>query len=199
MIEVENKFILSESDISHLTEGAEFLQEKVFTDTYYDTEDFILTSQDKWLRSRAGKFELKLPLYQGVERIIYAYDELEKEEDIERALGFEVDENFIDSLVDKMYLPFCVCKTTRRKYKNGDFNIDLDTVEFEEFTYSLGEIEVMVNDKSEVERATAKIMAFAERRGLKIAPVRGKVIEYLKGIRPDHYQALLKAGVVKDF
>jgi len=198
MSEVEKKFILSESDMGRLTEGADFLQEKVFTDTYYDTTDFILTSKDKWLRSRAGRFELKLPLYQGAERMIYAYDELENEEDIKKVLGFEMGKSFSDSLADNMYFPFCICKTTRRKYKSGDFNIDLDAVEFKEFAYSLGEIELMVNDKSEVKEATEKIMALAEEKRLKIAPVRGKVIEYLKRIRPEHYQVMLKLGVVKE-
>jgi adenylate cyclase class IV len=198
MIEVEKKFILSESDIARLTKGAQFLQEKAFTDIYYDTEDFILTSKDKWLRSRAGKFELKLPLYRGGERLAYAYDELENDEDIKKALGFELDKLFVDSLADNMYSSFCICKTTRRKYKSGDFNIDLDTVEFREFIYSLGEIELMVGDKAEVGEATEKIMAFAEGKGLKIAPVRGKVIEYLKRIRPEHYQVMLRLGVVKE-
>jgi adenylate cyclase class IV len=199
MIEVEKKFILSESDMCRLTEGADFLQEKVFTDTYYDTENFILTSKDKWLRSRSGRFELKMPLYQGEERMIYAYDELEDDEDVKKALGFEIDRPINDSLADNKYSPFCVCKTTRRKYKSGNFNIDLDTVEFKEFAYSLGEIELMVSEKSEVGEARERIAAFARERGLKITPVRGKVIEYLKRIRPEHWQVLFKAGVVEDF
>ena len=57
----------------------------------------------------------------------------------------------------------------------------------------------MVNDKSEVESAIEKIMDFAKSQNLTIAPVRGKVIEYLKRTKPNHYQALVQAGVVRDF
>ena len=37
MIEVEKKFILNEQDKERLTKEAQFLNERVFTDTYYDT------------------------------------------------------------------------------------------------------------------------------------------------------------------
>jgi len=42
-------------------------------------------------------------------------------------------------------------------------------------------------------------MNFAKTQNLTIAPVRGKVIEYLKRIKPNHYQALVQAKVIKDF
>ncbi len=57
----------------------------------------------------------------------------------------------------------------------------------------------MVNDKSEIEGAIEKIMTFAKEQNLTIAPVRGKVIEYLKRVKPNHYQSLVQAKVVKDF
>jgi len=82
MIEVEKKFILSEQEKERLIKDAEFLSERVFTDIYYDTEKFLLTSQDKWLRSREGKFELKLPLHKGRERLADQYDEIEDEQKI---------------------------------------------------------------------------------------------------------------------
>jgi len=48
MIEVEKKFILNEQDVERLTKNAQFLNERIFTDIYYDTENFSLTSYDKW-------------------------------------------------------------------------------------------------------------------------------------------------------
>jgi hypothetical protein len=57
----------------------------------------------------------------------------------------------------------------------------------------------MVNDKFEIESAIEKIMGFAKAQNLTIAPVRGKVIEYLKRVKPNHYQALVQANAVKDF
>ncbi|OGC82605.1 MAG: hypothetical protein A2788_00165 [Candidatus Abawacabacteria bacterium RIFCSPHIGHO2_01_FULL_46_8] len=97
------------------------------------------------------------------------------------------------------YSPFCTCKTTRRKYKKEPFIIDLDIVDFQDFIYYIGEIELMVNEKSEIESAIGKIIDFAKSQNLTIAPVRGKVLEYLKRVKPNHYQTLVRAKVVKDF
>lgn len=198
MIEVEKKFILEEIDKSRLTDGAEFLNERIFTDTYYDTKDFVLTSQDKWLRSRGDRFELKLPLHSGAERLADRYDELEDESSIKETLSFDVNKSLANNLKENDYIPFCICKTTRSKYKKGQFIIDLDVVDFQDFTYAIGEIELMVNEKSEIEEAINKIMFFAIKNNLKIAPVRGKVIEYLKRAKPEHFRALVKVGVVQD-
>ncbi|RJQ30190.1 CYTH domain-containing protein [Candidatus Parcubacteria bacterium] len=121
MIEVEKKFILNEQDKERLRKDAEFLNERVFTDIYYDTEIFSLTSKDKWLRSRDGRFELKLPLHEGVERLADQYDELEDKEKIREALNLPSNGNLADDLAKAGYFPFCVCKTTRRKYKKEPF------------------------------------------------------------------------------
>jgi len=199
MIEVEKKFILNEQDKERLTKDAQFLNERVFTDIYYDTEVFSLTANDKWLRSRGGRFELKLPLHEGADRLADQYDELEDEQKIREALNLLANGNLADNLAKAGYSPFCTCKTTRRKYKKEPFIIDLDIVDFQDFTYNIGEIELMVKEKSEIESAIDKIMDFAKSQNLTIAPVRGKVIEYLKRTKPNHYQALVRAKVVKDF
>lgn len=199
MIEVEKKFILNKQDKERLTKRAEFLNERVFADIYYDTNNFSLTSKDKWLRSREARFELKLPLHKGAERSADQYDELEDEQKIREALNLPLNGSFADDLTKAGYVPFCICKTTRRKYKKGLFIIDLDIVDFQDFTYNIGEIELMVHEKSEIENAVGKIITFAKEQKLTPAPVRGKVAEYLKRFRPDHYQALVQAKVVKDF
>jgi len=199
MIEVEKKFILNKQDKERLTKRAEFLNERVFADIYYDTNNFSLTSKDKWLRSREARFELKLPLHKGAERSADQYDELEDEQKIREALNLPLNGSFADDLTKAGYVPFCICKTTRRKYKKGLFIIDLDIVDFQDFTYNIGEIELMVNEKSEIESAVEKIIDFAKMQNLTIAPVRGKVIEYLRRVRPSHYQVLVQSGVVKDF
>jgi len=199
MIEVEKKFIISEQHKKRLTKDAEFLSERIFTDIYYDTEEFSLTSQDKWLRSREGIFELKLSLHNGVERLADQYDEIKDEQKIRQILNLPPNKNLADDLIKAGYLPFCTCKTTRRKYKKEPFIIDLDTVDFQDFTYHIGEIELMVRDKSEIEDAIEKIMDFAKAQNLTVAPVRGKIVEYLKRAKPNHYQALVKKKVVTDF
>jgi adenylate cyclase class IV len=199
MIEIEKKFILNEQEKERLIKDAEFLSERVFTDIYYDTEKFLLTSQDKWFRSREGKFELKLPLHKKREKLADQYDEIEDEQKIKQVLNLPLNKNLADNLIKVGYFPFCTCKTTRRKYKKELFIIDLDIVDFQDFTYNIGEIELMVNDKSEVEGAIKKIMNFAKTHNLTVAPVRGKIIEYLKRVKQNHYQTLVKKNVVKDF
>lgn len=199
MIEVEKKFILTEKEKARLVEGAEFLNEEIFTDIYYDTNDFSLTSNDRWLRSRDGKFELKIPLHQGADRLVDQYSELRDDQKIREALNIFSKESLFDDLTQRGYRSFCVCKTTRKKYKKGLFIIDLDIADFNCFTYTIGEIELTVNKKSEIKSAVDKILSFAGEHELAIAPVRGKVIEYLKRMRVDHYRSLIQAGVVKDY
>jgi predicted adenylyl cyclase CyaB len=199
MIEVERKFLLSEEEQERLTRDAEFISERAFTDIYYDTDTFALTTTDRWLRSREGKFELKLPLLQGTERIADQYTELEEEQKIRRVLNLPAETNFSQTLEQAGYTPFCICTSIRRKYKKDSFIIDLDKVNFQNFMYFIGEIELMVNQESEIKAAVEKIRTFAEENRLTIAPVRGKVIEFLKRERPEQYRALIQAAVVKDY
>lgn len=199
MIEVEIKFLLTDEEQNRLTAGADFLGEKAFTDIYYDTADFTLITTDRWLRAREGRFELKLPLQQGNERLADQYDELDEEPKIRLALKLPDANSFAETLEQNGYSPFCICNTVRRKYKKDPFIIDLDTVNFQSFIYYIGEIELMVNQESEITAAVEKIQTFAKENRLTIAPVRGKVIEFLKREKTEQYQALIRAGVVKDY
>jgi adenylate cyclase class IV len=195
MIEVEKKFILSEQDKKRLIKDTEFLSERVFIDIYYDTNIFSLTSKDMWLRSREGRFELKIPLHERIERLADQYDELTDEWKIREVLNLPSHGSLADDLTNAGYCPFCTCKTTRRKYKKKPFIIDLDVVNFQDFTYNIGEIELIVSDKSEIEHAIEKIVTFAKMHNLTTTPVRGKIIEYLKRAKPNHYQILVKCNV----
>jgi len=196
MIEVEKKFLLSEGDEARLLAGAEFLAEKSFTDIYYDTADYSLSVKDTWLRARDGRFELKVAMYSSTGRLVDQYDELEDEVKIREALHLEAGGDFTEVMARAGYLSFCTCQTTRRKYSKNGFIIDLDSVDFGDFTYNIGEIELMVHEKSDIDGAIEKILAFAKEHGLAMAPVRGKVREYLERKRPAHYQALVKAGII---
>jgi predicted adenylyl cyclase CyaB len=196
MIEVEKKFSLSADEINKLTAGSQFLGEKTFTDEYYDTEDFLLTAQDKWLRLRDGKWELKLTMNKGQaanKRKMDQYEELETEEGIKEALNIKSKKPLSLALAELGYKPFCKITTTRKKYKKGEFTIDLDQVDF---GYNIGEIELMVEDHGQMQEALDKITEFAGKNNLSLLPVRGKVVEYLKRNKPEHYQKLKDAGVV---
>ncbi len=192
MIEVEKKFFLREQDIERLITNSIFLSEKTFTDTYYDTQKYSLTTKDLWLRSRDNKWELKIPLH-DVRRLIDQYKELENEEEIRDFLSLPKKGNFTEVLRERGYMPFCTVTTTRKKYKKDDFIIDLDTLDF---GYSVGEIELMVESIKDIEIAIQKITRFAQEHQLPIIPVRGKVAEYLKRNSSDHYAALKAAGVI---
>lgn len=193
MIEVEKKFILSGADIERLTRGAEFLGEKEMKDAYYDTKDFSLTRGDKWLRFRGARWELKLPLRTD-SGWHDQYRELETEEEIAKELELNTQSQLGEELKQAGYEQFAKITTVRRKYKKDNFIIDLDEVDF---GYKIGEIELMVNDQSEMPKAIEKIASFAKKMGLTMAPVRGKLVEYLRRYKPEHYQALIDAGVVK--
>lgn len=196
MIEVEKKFILSDEEKSRLLEGADFIGEKVFTDIYYDTKDFTLTSADKWLRARENKFEFKVAMHAGAKKSLTQYDEIEDESRIGQVLGLSANKKLPEQLLENGYLPFCVCKTTRRKYKKENFTIDIDVADFGSFLYNIAEIELMVNDNSEMDEAAEKITNFAKSQELRVGPARGKIVEFLKRERPNHFEALIKSGVV---
>lgn len=200
MIEVEKKFLLSDVEHSTPTKDAVFLGERTFTDVYYDTPDYTLTTRDIWLRSRDGRFELKTPIHSGAERLADQYRESEDESEIIHLLEISLGA-FLETPLSKNFekhhlAPFCKCTTTRKKYKKGVFTIDLDTVEYgDDFTYTIGEIERMVSEELAVKDALHSILVFAEKHNLTIAPVRGKVVEYLRRKNKKHYHALIDAGI----
>lgn len=193
MFEVEKKFKLNSQQIKKLTKHAKFIGERVMTDIYYDTADFELIKQDVWLRSRNGKFELKIPMSDINKRKTEQYEEIEDEIKIKKFLNFDINESLKKILSTNKYRPFCVCKTTRRKFQKDKFIIDLDLVNFDRFTYRIAEIELMVKDKSEIAAAEKKILDFVKENNLKRSPSRGKVLEFLNHIMPKDYQSILNA------
>lgn len=205
MFEVEKKFKLSGDDIARLTDGAEFFGEKTFTDVYFDTAQFSLTKNDIWLRKRGNDFELKLPMHDENNRLTQQYQEIEGEEKIREIFAIPAVKEFESDIKDFSYKPFCRCITARKKFKKQEFIIDLDVVTYElpdgelaDFTYDLAEIELLVENKNEMSEAAKKIEKFAFDNGLENSYVRGKVLEFLKRKKPDHFQVLVDAGVVRE-
>ena len=130
MIEVEKKFLISEKEIPELLEGAEFVSEKKFTDTYWDTPDYSLTTTDFWLRSRDSRFELKVPMLGGGKRLVDQYEELDTDNQIANKLNLPVG-NLEDELRKANYSPFATITTLRKKYKKDGF------IQDEYFVYHL--------------------------------------------------------------
>ncbi len=198
-IEVEKKFVLSEGVENRLIEGAELINTKTFMDSYYDTDNFSLTINDLWLRNRAGAWELKVSLSQNKDKFADRYEEIKEEKHIREFLKLSSKSEFNNVLVQAGFSVFCECTTTRTKYRNGLFLIDIDHVTYSgtDYTYSVAEIERMVKSESDIEGALQEIIDFAKSRGIDLVSVLGKVHVYIKNTRPDHYKALIESGTIK--
>lgn len=194
MIEVEKKFLIDKSQISRLLKGAEFVNERKFTDTYWDTSNYSLTTTDFWLRSRDGRFELKVPMLGGGKRLVDQYEELDSDNQIADKLNLPAG-NLEQELRRANYKQFATITTLRKKHKKDGFIIDIDELDF---GYNIVEIELMVNEKSEIDNAIQKILAFAESHKLEVGQVRGKIVEYLRRNNLQHYKALVDAGIVRE-
>jgi len=94
-------------------------------------------------------------------------------------------------------IPFCHIVSQRRKYVDlqRGITVDLDKVVYPpQFSYCIGEVEVMAEDESRVAEAEEKINAFM--RDMRINSEKaalGKVIAFLLAERPDHFECLQKA------
>lgn len=188
MIEVEKKFVLERDELERLIKDARFITQKEFTDVYYDDNNYSLTTKNMWLRSRAGKFEFKCPvLLENNFSQVDHYEEIEDDDLIKRKLSINSNDPLIYSLEMKGYKDFASITTIRKKYKKQNFTIDIDNTDF---GYRVAEIELLVNNNNEIEYASKAIIDFADACGIKIGLVRGKLIEYIRQNRPDHFKAL---------
>ncbi len=192
MIEVEKKFILTSEQSARLIADATLVGKKEITDVYYDNATYDLTRGDKWLRKRNSRFELKLPIGDN-DSGVFIYNELENDAEICRTLGLD-DSSPLEAVLKKAgYNPFCVCKTTRTKYTLGEFNLDLDKAEFDDFEYEVAEIELMAESEEYTKAAERKIEKIAASYGLSNEGVRGKIVAYIARKRPQHFEALKQA------
>ena len=173
MFEVEKKFKIPAHFSRVLLEhGFKHVKEIHIKDKYFDSENYELTRNDYWLRRRGSKWQLKFP---AVEKEpdsvrIDRYQELEDQNAIfnrltavleaqsSRLLG-RTTTNLAEVLDLKCIAEF---ESFRTKYQCGSYTIDLDRANF---GYELGEIEVMCEDKSEIEEATKKIFDMAGKLG----------------------------------
>lgn len=193
MIEIEKKFILVKDDVDKIKALAEPLGETIFSDTYYDSSDFTLTRRDMWMRSRSGKFELKLPVNCDKNSNTNQYIEIDDKDEIAKVLDLDNADDLAVALSNKDIIPFCTIVTTRNSLKNGQIKIDIDETDF---GYSLVEFEILAEEKTQIHEAEDIIRDFANELGLGMENVRGKVIEYLRINSPEHYQALIESGTV---
>lgn len=196
MIEVERKVALNEEQLLRIETNAAFLEKATLTDTYFDSPDFRLSTNDIWLRERNCQFELKVGV-KGIRGKVDRYLEVQTEMEILAQLGLEGHKEFSQALKEASFSPYATFQTIRRKYRWEKFTLDLDLTYFEDFVYRIAEIELMVPQEEQIPQAEKEINEFMQQFGLSPEqPARAKLIEYLFQKSPNHYQALVNAGVV---
>jgi predicted adenylyl cyclase CyaB len=186
--EVEAKFICSKTDMKLFSSKFTFENEKKFTDIYFDTKDYFLTKQDFWLRKRDDFFELKKRIGASELRKVTSYEEITKNKEIENHLNqiFQKEKTLDEYLQE--FEPFASIETIRKKYKFNEFTIDVDSTNFGS---NFGEIELIVQDENEIEKAKAKIEEFFREYQLKRDKL-GKVAKYILENNPIQTEILMK-------
>lgn len=180
MIEVEKKFQPTEEQLAALLQDAEFVGDKVLEDKYYDYPDYRLFHKKIFFRNRNGEFELKL----GDDEGLGVSEELETEEEIKKY--FKTDKP-LKEFIQTNLVQIIEYVTKRKKYKKGEFNIDIDDLSF---GFSCIEIEVMIDDMSKVEEAKSKIYKLVEEFGIEKKNLPAKREEYFRIMKPEVYKLL---------
>ena len=197
MIEVEKKFKLEGSFFEKVKREGTFLSQKEFQDTYYDTDEWRYTLKNMWLRKREDTYELKVST-QKESGIIDRYDEITNPMGILKAMDLPLLPSIPNALEDSNITPFCSFWTDRRKYQLGEFIIDIDTATFDDLTYSVAEVELLVQEESDIAAAETKITKLLERASINWhKQVLGKLSYFLAKRRPEHYAALVDAKVIR--
>ena len=199
MIEVEIKVHVTDEQKAKLLYGATFISEKVFTDAYYDSDDFSLTSKGMWLRMRGDQFELKTPATQSggfnMHKNIPML-ELTNQNDIAQALHLNESykSNFDSALAQAGYKQLYRFTNTRQKYSKNNIIIDFDHADFGDLTYNLCELETIVEHKDQSQAALENLYAFVQTFGISTNRAEGKLGYYIKRKNPAHYQAIKQAS-----
>ncbi len=134
-----------------------------------------------YLRTRNGKFELKIKKPSGEIKI---EQEVEDVEEIKKY--FKTNKNLEDFTKEDMIV-FYEYVNNRKKYKKEDFIIDLDNLDF---GYSLVEVELLVDDESFVDEAVEKIKTLVESCGIEMKETTSKRRMYIKTVKPELYETL---------
>ncbi|CAM9525562.1 unnamed protein product, partial [Laminaria digitata] len=191
-VEVEAKF--SADDInkvkeSVLAQGGVFVGEQVFTDVYWDTEGCGLTERNWWLRTRAGRWELKASIMPAgdVGDEATAYREVTLASEIARELllagflgasealdieGLCLDEGLLEAAGFEAFATF---RTNRKKYSLNRYGVDIDRACF---GHQVVEIEQMSSPRmADIEAARNSIAVLARSLGAQREGASGRPVK----------------------
>ncbi len=192
MIEVEKKFFTSKPLYDFVYQQCEFEGERVIEDVYYDTPDFNLMLANTWLRNRNGAWELKVPTPDFSPEVT-SYEELEDAPSICRHVGIPGSTLSFDILKEYGYVPVVEFQSTRKKFRHGEFLIDIDETTFD---LELCEIELMVAGVDDIEAAQRKIIEFARSIDPELRETHvGKVRYFLITKYPEIDAQLVASGI----
>jgi adenylate cyclase class IV len=198
MIEVEIKCKPTAEQEAALLKGATFLGEEYLTDVYYDSAKYELSVRDYWLRTRNGKFVLKIPAAAckllDIQRNTPKH-EIEDEQEIRKILNLSLQGTLEQSLIIAGYNQLYTLAKRRKKYSKDGFIIDIDRATFGSLTFDLCEIEILIEKSEDADCATQKLIEFAECHGITLKPVLGNLIALIKAINPEHFEILEQARV----
>lgn len=190
--EVELKFFFQSIQQIAGIHGIKALGSKCFADIYFDSAKHDLTLRDVWLRKRQGAWELKIPMFTPQQAMqVDRYEEITMENDIlqhlHKLFGWQA-----NSLQEAPLVPLLTCHTNRTKFQYQDLIIDLDSASFDQstFVYQIGEVEKMVASEAQVAEATQQVLEFCKQHQLEIASNQGKILEFLRHERKQHYELL---------
>lgn len=185
-LEVERKFVVPSNYRERLADnGFTMVKEfdEVLVDKYFDTADHALLSQDHWLRQRNGDWELKYPvgplhptggstLYHETSnpddilsklKPLIRHDEFEvfdtTGQGVDQVAASDKKACLNELVLEEVLTAFAHLETKRQCYNKEDVNIVIDVTDW---GYSIGEIEVMIEDHSQVAEAIQKIENLAQ-------------------------------------
>jgi adenylate cyclase class IV len=197
MIEIELKFKPTKQQKEEMIKDLVFVSEEIFHDVYYDKNDYSLSTNDIWLRSRNDIFMLKKPLTVNSACLKKQNNSPKKEitdlNDIRNELNLSDDKHLDlhEQLIDCGIYDIYKYKNHRYKYKKAEFIIDFDHAIFPDgFECEVCEIEMIIENDMEVEAAIDKIETFAAAYGMQVENVKARLIEYIERINYKHYALL---------
>jgi len=187
-LEVEQKFSVPDNYRTVLeSAGAKKVGERILSDLYLDTKDLVLLRQLVWLRKRGSQYELKIPIG-GDKTSGMSHKEVEGKEEVGREVAkFTTVE--LDAMVELVKVV-----SIRESWSFGEFSIVIDRMTDDDWT--VGEVELIVENKNEVEMAKKKVQGMASKLGFTIQRC-GKVEHCLSLQNVDAAETLKKVKMTR--